>query len=228
MKVRVITQVFMLFHGAFACSHGVMEGLFSLDRERTFMDFQKNIVQEEVKKNFKEECRVINLKYEYREYTGTEQYAIVSELSEADLWKRYPDTIQMYVPYVLLSAAQGQAIEAFNRNEDKFKKRQQRDKDILSFASDETERLHAKLIEEDFVDVMVRNETRFFECRALEKAFEVLTPVQKSRIIKRYVQRKTLRAIAEEEGIVVSVVDKSVRAGVKKLRKYFEGTNDVG
>lgn len=36
---------------------------------------------------FKNECKIINLKYEYEGYTGTEQWAIVSELTEKELFE---------------------------------------------------------------------------------------------------------------------------------------------
>ena len=139
------------------------------------MNLKKNNAQADAKKRFAEECKVINLKYEYHGYIGDERYAIVSELSEAELLEKYPDIIQMYVPFVLLSVEQGRVLEEFDRNEDKFEKRQKRDKDILRFAEDETARLHSRLIEEDFVDAIVRAETWRFECNALEKAFEVLS-----------------------------------------------------
>ena len=185
------------------------------------MNLKKNNAQAEAKKRFAEECKVINLKYEYHGYIGDEQYAIVSELSEAELLEKYPDIIQMYVPFVLLSVEQGRVLEEFDRNEDKFEKRQKRDKDILRFAEDETERLHSRLIEEDFVDAIVRAETWRFECDALEKAFEVLTPVQNRRIIKYCVQGRSLREIAREEEVCFSMVDKSVKSGLEKMRKYL-------
>ena len=185
------------------------------------MNLKKNNAQADAKKRFAEECKVINLKYEYHGYIGDERYAIVSELSEAELLEKYPDIIQMYVPFVLLSVEQGRVLEEFDRNEDKFEKRQKRDKDILRFAEDETERLHSRLIEEDFVDAIVRAETWRFECDALEKAFEVLTPVQNRRIIKYCVQGRSLREIAREEEVCFSMVDKSVKSGLEKMRKYL-------
>ena len=36
---------------------------------------------------FKNECKIINLKYEYEGYTRTEQWAIVSELTEKELFE---------------------------------------------------------------------------------------------------------------------------------------------
>ena len=38
---------------------------------------------------FKVECKVIKLGYEYPGYTGTEKYAIVTDLSYAQIMERY-------------------------------------------------------------------------------------------------------------------------------------------
>lgn len=41
---------------------------------------------------FAKDCKLINLKYEYDGYTGTEKWAVVTELTEEELWDKYPDT----------------------------------------------------------------------------------------------------------------------------------------
>lgn len=35
---------------------------------------------------FAKDCKLINLKYEYDGYTGTEKWAVVTELTEEELW----------------------------------------------------------------------------------------------------------------------------------------------
>ena len=40
---------------------------------------------------FANDCKLINLRYEYHGYTGTEKWAIVTELAEEELWVKYPD-----------------------------------------------------------------------------------------------------------------------------------------
>ena len=35
---------------------------------------------------FANDCKLINLRYEYHGYTGTEKWAIVTELAEEELW----------------------------------------------------------------------------------------------------------------------------------------------
>lgn len=60
---------------------------------------------------FANDCKLINLRYEYHGYTGTEKWAIVTELAEEELWVKYPDVIRRYTPFILLSMAQGEVID---------------------------------------------------------------------------------------------------------------------
>lgn len=64
------------------------------------------------KELFAKDCKLINLKYEYTGYIGQEKWAIVSELSEQELFEKYPDEVKKYIPFVLLSVEQGKAIQA--------------------------------------------------------------------------------------------------------------------
>ena len=52
---------------------------------------------------FAKDCKLINLRYEYTNYTGKEKWAVVTELTEKKLRKKYPDIIKRYTPFVLLS-----------------------------------------------------------------------------------------------------------------------------
>lgn len=42
---------------------------------------------------FAQDCKLINLRYEYSGFTGMEKWAIITELSEEALWDKYPDVI---------------------------------------------------------------------------------------------------------------------------------------
>lgn len=66
-----------------------------------------------LKEEFQNECKVINLKYEYEGYIGVEQWAIISALTEKELFEKYPEIVKQYMPFVLLSNEQGQAIYEF-------------------------------------------------------------------------------------------------------------------
>lgn len=51
---------------------------------------------------FAQDCKLINLRYEYSGFTGTEKWAIITELSEEALWDKYPDVISRYTPIVFV------------------------------------------------------------------------------------------------------------------------------
>ena len=42
----------------------------------------------------------MNLKYEYDGYTGTEKWAVITELTEEELWDKYPDIISRYLSLI--------------------------------------------------------------------------------------------------------------------------------
>ena len=76
---------------------------------------------------FKADCKVIRLKYEYPGYTGTEKYAIISDLSYEQIVEKHAHVVKPYIPFLLLSKAAGEVFAEFKRNEDKFFNRMQRD-----------------------------------------------------------------------------------------------------
>ena len=76
------------------------------------------VEQEEL---FTSECKLINLQYEYTGYMGQERWAIITELSEEELFAKYPDVVNRYIPFVLLSVAQGEVIYESKRKKSKTK-----------------------------------------------------------------------------------------------------------
>ena len=48
---------------------------------------------------FAKDCKLINLRYEYTNYTGKEKWAVITELTEKELRKKYPDIIKRYTPF---------------------------------------------------------------------------------------------------------------------------------
>lgn len=63
----------------------------------------KKFTVSEQEELFTQDCKLINLRYEYSGFTGTEKWAIVTELSEEALWDKYPDIISRYMPFTLMS-----------------------------------------------------------------------------------------------------------------------------
>ena len=56
----------------------------------------------------------------------------------------------------------------------------------------------------------------------LREALEHLPPVQSRRIYARFMLHKTIRAIAEAEGVSATSVSGSIRSGLKGMRRYYE------
>ena len=159
-----------------------------------------------LKEHFRSECKVINLKYEYEGYTGEEQWAVITELSEKELFEKYPDIISHYIPFVLLSVEQGKAVYEFRRNESKF---------------------HSEVVVPSFVEQQITEEyeeNRYqLKMKLMDKALSSLTEKQYKYLISRYVANKSAREIAEEEGVSHQAIEKHLNAAVKKVKKIFEG-----
>lgn len=175
----------------------------------------------ERQEQFKKECRIINLRYEYYGYMGNEKWAIVSELTKQEITKKYQKEIKGFTPFVLLSIEQGEAIIDYNRNEDKFRKRSINNEDAFGYEEGLTESFHKELITEDYWAELERMETQRIEIEYLHKAMLELTPKQKKRITQHYVQGKSSRSIGREENVSHQVIDRSIHAAVKKMKEYF-------
>lgn len=176
---------------------------------------------------FRSECKVINLKYEYEGYIGEEQWAIISELSEKELFEKYPDIISRYIPFVLLSVEQGKAVYEFRRNESKFYKRSLNNEDAFGYDDELIGIFHSEVVVPDFIEQQITEEyeeARYqLKMKLLDKALLSLTEKQYKYLIARYVSNKSAREIAKEEGVAHQVIDRHLNAAVKKIRKVFSG-----
>lgn len=168
-------------------------------------------------KQFKQECKVINLKYEYPGYKGDIQWIVITDLSEPELLYKYPDEIKQFVPFVCIPISQGEIFDEFNRNEDKFQKRNKNNGHIFDLVDGEFETHHKELAINDMEDKIVLN----FELSKLKAAINRLNPIQKQRLLKYYFTGKTIRQIAKEEGVNISAVNKSILSALENLRKFL-------
>lgn len=180
---------------------------------------------------FAKECKLINLRYEYTNYTGKEKWAVVSELTEKELRKKYPDIVKRYTPFVLLSMAQGEVINESDRNDDKYEKRAKRTLDVYGYEDDISEQFHRELItpfadpfeqaEEEQLKIE-KEQLRRMEIAKVRKVLEMMKPIQKERLCKVVLMGLSSRKIAQEEGVNYSAVDKSIAAAIKNFKKYYE------
>ncbi len=176
---------------------------------------------------FKSECKVINLKYEYEGYIGEEQWAIVSELTEKELLEKYPDIVSRYMPFVLLSVEQGKAVYEYRRNESKFYKRSLNNEDAFGYDDELTGVFHSEVVVPSFVEQQITEEyeeNRYqLKMKLLDKALSSLTEKQYKYLIARYVASKSAREIAKEEGVSHQAIEKHLNTAIKKVKKIFEG-----
>ena len=153
----------------------------------------KKLTVNEQEELFAQDCKLINLRYEYSGFTGTEKWAIVTELSEEALWDKYPDIISRYMPFILLSMAQGEVISESHRNDDKYEKRSKRTIDMYGYEDDVFEQFHPKSIT-PFIDPFDKAEEeqieeekerlRQLELSKVRQALSMLQPVQRERLLK--------------------------------------------
>ena len=59
------------------------------------------------------------------------------------------------------------------------------------------------------------------EIEKIHQAIQKLKPIQKERIIKFFFEDKSMRQIAEEEGINHSAVSKSIASAIENLKKFL-------
>lgn len=169
-----------------------------------------------LKEEFQNECKVINLKYEYEEYIGKERWAIISELSEEEILEKYKPFVQEYIPFLVLPPIYGEVRQQFRRNENKHYMRMVRGH-FYSLEED-LEEHHPEIAVEDCIAQIFAQE----QSRELWEAINSLNEKQRKRLIAYYFEGKTYREIADEEGVDHKAIIRSVEIALKNLRIFLE------
>lgn len=179
------------------------------------MEKIKKNTRKELDKGFEKECKVIELKYEYKGYSGMEKYAIVTALSIEILEEKYKDEMGKYQPFLLLSQEQGAAIFEFRKNEKKHEMRQLRKEAYYGLDIANIEPYCVEMSRGDVETEVVTKCNRKEMLLMLDR----LTEVQKRRMIKYYFEKKTYREIGIEEGVSHVQIKKSIDVGIEKIKK---------
>lgn len=184
-----------------------------------------NVGEVNEKKDFWDVCKPINLEKEYRDYVGKEKWAIITSLSENELLKEYPDEIQNYTPYILLTDEQGKVILDNKRETYRKIKQSKKYEDPYGYVSGITEIHHPEISEPDFShyreEKINREIERDQEIVLMHQAIGSLTERQYKYLIERYVKNKSNREIAKSEGIAHQIVDRQIFRIIKKFKKIF-------
>lgn len=169
-------------------------------------------------KLYKKDYVLINLRYEYPNYTGEEKWALVTDMAEIELVNKYPDKIKEYVPYIILPTSFFSARNIYLKNENKHRMRQIRNVDIWGYDEEFIFNNHPELIKASLeIDA-----EKVMDAQALRSAIAELRPKQRERIIKYFFYGISTRKIAKQEGVSYSAVDKTIASALKKLKKILE------
>lgn len=170
------------------------------------------------------DCEVIETKYEYPQYTGVEKWIIITDLTEEELNSKYAEQIKPLRPFIILARSFGEIRDDFRRNEKKHYMRSVRSCSIYDF-SEETEEHHPEIVSYSLEDEILMNEEEQLLSQKMELvqvAISQLKPIQRDRLVKFFFDGKSMREIADEEGVNHSAVSKSINAAIKKVKKFFE------
>ncbi|MBQ2971005.1 MAG: sigma-70 family RNA polymerase sigma factor [Ruminococcus sp.] len=169
-------------------------------------------------KLYKKDYALINLRYEYPNYTGKEKWAFVTDMTEIELVNKYPDKIKEYVPYIILPTSFFDVRNVYLKNENKHRMRQTRNVDVWGYDEEFVFNNHPELIENGLeIDV-----DKIIDAQNLRKAIANLKPKQRERLIKYFFYGISSRRIARQEGVSYSAIDKTIAGALKKLRKFLK------
>ena len=176
---------------------------------------------------FAKNCKIFDLRREYPRYEGDISWVIATSYSNDELCVLYSDLIKPYEPFMLLSAEEGQAYRDFIINEDKYQKRRIRSVDIFGYDDDLSSQFHKELCVYDEMSFeqeerIVEEKHKDWQITMVRKGIDQLTETQKRRVNAVFFENKTLREVADEEGVNFSKIDKSVKQALKKLKKFLE------
>lgn len=179
---------------------------------------------------FKKECKLIYLDREYNGFIGNQKWAIITDLNEKNLKRKYKSVIERYIPYILLSREQGEPIMESIRNNHKHEMRSKRNTEPFDYDDELLPLFHSELLsfvdpleEKDRLIERVKDENELDELiEKVRKTLSLMKPIQRDRLIKNVVRGLSSRKIAKEEGVNYSTVDKSIKAAEKNFRRIFE------
>ena len=166
-----------------------------------------------LEEQFAEECKVINLAYEYPGYADEIRWAIITDLKREEINNKYVSLIAYCSPYVILTTEQSKAFVKYESNNRKFKNR-----NALCDAYEYTDGIF-----ESFHPEMVADPNDDTDWEFLYEAIEKLPKIQKRRLKKRFLLEMTNVEISVEEGVSSQAIDTSITAAKENLKKLLQG-----
>ena len=184
----------------------------------------------DLEKQFKEECTVININAEYPGNPFPVKWMIITGYTRVELEEKYSEILSVYTPYEIAAPSVKDAIDEYNRNEDKHKKRRMRNTSI--FDLDEEVGAWCPTVpsfEEDFLERSEKDKLEKQIIDAVRAALDTLTETQKRRLLMYHIDKKSTREIARlEGGREHRGILESIKAAEKKFLKSIKNTYPNG
>lgn len=161
---------------------------------------------------FRSECKVVSMRHTYPGYTGDVKWIIVTNLTETQINEKYPEEINWYTPFVVITKEMYEPFVEWDKNRLKFYYRARNCADAFCYEDNLFEVFHPEMVVDPFRDS---------GSDYLESGLSQLSEVQRRRIIKRFFDDMSVYEIAQEEKTTTQAITKSIRLAIKNLREIL-------
>lgn len=172
-------------------------------------------------KTIDENIAIIDFKEAYPNSPDNYKSILVTSLSEQELQTRYSEILVTHSPYLIIGNDLLEPIKQFEKNNEKFKKRAERNTLTIGFSTDD-EKNFKELSTESVEDTLERIADHKLIASTVNNAFRKLTEKQQRRIQLRYIDNLTLDEIAAIENVQKNAIASSLCQAEKKLKKLLE------
>ncbi len=181
-----------------------------------------------IEEQFADDCKVINLRYEYPGFIGEPKWAVISHLTEREILERYPEQIAAHTPFIVLDSEVREIRRDYIRNEKKYAYRQNNCEDSYGYDEGVSEAFHAELTTPDYITQKFEIENLQLRNQRLYKALSMLTEPQRRRLILSCIYKIPERDIAEKEGKSKTSIHESLVSAIKNFKKFYETPDQNG
>ena len=165
---------------------------------------------------FKKDCKVLSLAKEYPGYVGYEKYMILTDLTKDELNQKYSVLLKNYEPYIIGSSQLYSPIADYEKNQDKFEKRNARN--TISICVDEdADNTFESLQVGDYLTELSEQQDADEKRRLIHTALGALTDSQRRRLLMWAIDGMTEEEIAMREGSSQQAISKNLDKARKKI-----------
>ena len=169
---------------------------------------------------FKKDCKILSLAKEYPGYVGYEKYMILTDLTKDELNQKYSVLLNNYEPYIIGSSQLYSPIADYEKNEDKFEKRNARN--TISICVDEdADNTFESLQVGDYLTELSEQQDADEKRRLIHTALGTLTDSQRRRLLMWAIDGMTEEEIAMREGSSQQAISKNLDKARKKIELIF-------